>query len=70
MESFTFFGVSVEYFGVFQRLFGDFVLISFRSYAGILSMCCAVYCNRGINVNSILSVEKVRESVFKRLRPT
>jgi hypothetical protein len=24
---------------------------------------CAVYCNRGINMNSILSVEKVRRSV-------
>ena len=39
MESLTFFGVSVEYFGVFQRLWGPFVLISFRSYGGILSNC-------------------------------
>ncbi len=30
---------------------------------------CAVYCNRGINVNSILSVEKVRRFVCKHLRP-
>ncbi len=36
MESLTFFGVSVEYFGVFERLFGHFVLISFRRYGGIL----------------------------------
>jgi hypothetical protein len=36
MESFTFFGVSVEYFGIFERFFGDFVLISFRGYAGML----------------------------------
>jgi hypothetical protein len=36
LESLTFFGVSVEYFGVFQRLLGLFVLISFRRYAGIL----------------------------------
>ena len=27
------------------------------------SVICAVYCKRGINVNSILSVEKVRLSV-------
>jgi len=39
MESLTFFGVSVEYFGVFQRLWGPFVLISFRSYGGMLSNC-------------------------------
>src|SRR6266571_3732906 len=30
---------------------------------------CAVYCNRGIIVNSILSVEKVRRFVCKHLRP-
>jgi hypothetical protein len=39
MESRTFSGVTLEYFGVFQGLFGDFVLISFRSYAGILTTC-------------------------------
>jgi len=38
MESLTFFGVSVEYFRVFKQLFGRFVLISFRSYDGILSL--------------------------------
>ncbi len=37
MESLTFFGVSVEYFGVFKGLFGYCVLISFRSYGGILT---------------------------------
>ena len=26
----------MKYFGVFEELFGDFVLISFRSYVGIL----------------------------------
>ena len=36
LESLTFFGVSMEYFGVFQGLLGPFVLISFRSYGGIL----------------------------------
>ena len=39
MESLTFFGVSVEFFGVLDRLFGHFVLLSFRSYAGILTIC-------------------------------
>jgi len=28
----------MEYFGVFLGLFGDFVLISLRSYNGILNM--------------------------------
>ncbi len=28
----------MEYFGVFQGLLGPFVLISFRSYGGILSV--------------------------------
>jgi hypothetical protein len=37
MESLTLFRVSVEYFGVFQVLLGHIVLISFRSYGGILS---------------------------------
>lgn len=37
MESLTFFGVSMEYFGVSNRLFDHFVLISFRSYGGILT---------------------------------
>jgi hypothetical protein len=37
MESLTFFGVSMEYFGVFKWLLGLFVLISFRSDTGILS---------------------------------
>ncbi len=36
LESLTFFGVSMEYFGVSEELFRDFVLISFRSYGGIL----------------------------------
>lgn len=31
LESLPFFGVSMEYFGVSNRLFGPFVLISFRS---------------------------------------
>ena len=60
----------MEYFGVSKWLLGLFVLISFRSYGGILMLCCDVYCNRGMNVNSILSVEKVRKRVFKRLPPT
>src|SRR5438067_3992579 len=29
----------------------------------ISSPCCEVYCNRGININSDLSVEKVRERI-------
>jgi hypothetical protein len=37
LESLTFFGVSGECFGFFQRPFGPFVLISLRSYAGILT---------------------------------
>jgi hypothetical protein len=44
MESLTFFGVSVEYFGVFKGLLDLLVLISFRSYGGILTWgvigCC------------------------------
>jgi len=40
MESLTFFGVSVEHFGVLDRLFGHFVLMSFRRYGGILSFTC------------------------------
>jgi hypothetical protein len=36
MESLTFFGVSMEYFGNFKELFGHVVLISFRTYRGIL----------------------------------
>jgi hypothetical protein len=36
LESLTFFGVSMENFGIFEGLFGPFVLISFRSYDGIL----------------------------------
>jgi hypothetical protein len=36
----------------------------------VVCCLCAVYCNRGINVNSILSVEKVRRFVCKHLRPT
>jgi hypothetical protein len=35
LEFLTFFEVSVEYFGVSNRQFGYFVLISFRSYDGI-----------------------------------
>jgi hypothetical protein len=42
MESLTFFGVSVEYFGVLDRLFGHFVLLSFRSYGGILMLFAIV----------------------------
>jgi len=38
MESLTFFGVSVEYFGVFKGLLDLLVLISFRSYGGILTI--------------------------------
>ncbi len=53
----------MEYFGVFQRLLGHFVLISFRTYDGFLSVCCDIYYHRGINANSLLSVEKVRRSV-------
>ena len=34
------------------------------------SICCAVYRNRGINANSLLSVEKVRERICKRLFQT
>ncbi len=45
MESLTFFGVSVEYFGVFAGLFGHFVLISFRSYGGILKFCDKFHCH-------------------------
>jgi len=30
---------------------------------------CDVYGNRGINVNSFLSVEKARKDVWKRLQP-
>jgi hypothetical protein len=36
LESLTFFGVSMEYFGISNRLFGQRVLVSFRSDAGIL----------------------------------
>ena len=58
MESLTFFGVSVEYFGVFQENF-----VNSRSFhSGDMlefSVCCDVYCHRGITVNSLLSVEKV-----------
>jgi len=50
LESLTFYGVSMEYFGVSTRLFDHFVLISFRSYNGILIVGCAVYRNRGIHV--------------------
>jgi hypothetical protein len=35
LESLTFFGVSMEYVGVSNRLFDHFVLISFLSYVGI-----------------------------------
>jgi hypothetical protein len=58
----------VEYFGVFQRLF----IFSRSFHFGVtleFPLRCDVYCNRGINVNSILSVEKVRKDVWKRLRP-
>jgi hypothetical protein len=44
LEFLPFFGVSMEYFGISQGLFGDFVLISFRGYNGILT-CCAVQSN-------------------------
>jgi hypothetical protein len=37
MESRTFFGVSMEYFGFSNRHFDRFVLISFRSEGGFLS---------------------------------
>ena len=33
----AFFGVTLEYFGVFEELFEYFVLISFRSSSGILN---------------------------------
>ncbi len=36
LESLTFFGVTLEFFGVSEGLLGPFVLISFRSYGGIL----------------------------------
>ena len=38
LESLTFFGVSVEYFGIFEGPNGPFVLISFRRYNGILNL--------------------------------
>ena len=39
-----------------------------RSCADHAGSFCAVYCNRGMNVISILSVEKVRRCVSKCLR--
>ncbi len=66
METLPFFGVSVEYSCAFSVYF-----VNLRSFHfGVtmeFSRCCAVYCNRGINDNSILSVEKVRIFVCKRL---
>jgi hypothetical protein len=37
MESLPFFGVTLEYFGVCEELFGYFVLISFRSYRAMVA---------------------------------
>jgi hypothetical protein len=39
LESLTFFGVSVEYFGILNPIFDHLVLVSFRSYNGILIVC-------------------------------
>jgi len=62
MESLTFFGVSVEYFGTFQMQYDN--LRSFHCGVTMeFSLCCAVSCFRGINVNSILSMEKVRKLI-------
>ena len=49
-------------------------LTNLQDYASLFALQnyashSAVYCNRGINVNSILSVEKVRRFVCKHLRP-
>ncbi|HEV2178667.1 MAG TPA: hypothetical protein VGW33_15880, partial [Terriglobia bacterium] len=57
-----------------QVVFLPMVLQILQDYASLFALQnyashCAVYCNRGINVNSILSVEKVRRFVCKHLRP-
>ena len=73
MESPTFFGVSVEYFGVLDRLFDYFVLISFRRYGGILTLC-DFHRLLGKEALSIACSEKVRGEgqhlrLFQRILP-
>ena len=62
LESLTFFGDSVEYSGVFRRFWNN--LRSFHYGVTMeFSVLCDIYYHRGINANSLLSVEKVRRSV-------
>lgn len=48
------------------RPFSTVTVESFHDYKRMHSIC-AVYCNHGINMNSILTIEKVRGYIFRCL---
>jgi len=66
--SHTFSTLTVESFRDYGRHFLPFTLILFHDQ-NRQHIPCAVFCNRGINANSLFSVEKVRKPVWKPLRP-